>query len=138
MQTDKQMIEELHKRDVAASKARDLATLVSLWTDDGIALPPDEDPVIGKEAIQLWLERNLEQERDYQITEYVHRFEEIEIFGEWAFEWGTFSGAVKPVAGGSPMRMTGKLLRILKRQPNGMWKVARSIWNNDSSSDDKG
>jgi len=138
MQTDKQMIEELHKKDVAASKARDLATLVSLWTDDGVALPPGEDPIIGKEAIQLWLQRDLEQERDYQITEYVHNFEEIEILGEWAFEWGTLSGAVEPVAGGPPMRMTGKLLRILKRQPDGTWKVARSMWNNDPPSDGEG
>ncbi len=138
MQTDRQMIEALHDKDMAASKTKDLTILMSLWTDDGVALPPGEDPVIGEEALQAWLQRDLEQDRDYQITEYVHSFEEIEILGEWAFEWGTFSAAAESNAGGPPLRTTGKLLRILKRQPDGTWKVARSIWNNDPPSDGEG
>ena len=48
MQTDRQMIEELHEKDAAASKTRDLATLMSLWTDDSVALPPSEAPIIGR------------------------------------------------------------------------------------------
>ena len=138
MQSDRQRIEELDEKDIAAYRTRDLANLMSLWTDDGVALPPGEDPIVGKGAIQAWIQGNLAQDRDYQITEYVHNFEEIEILGEWAFEWGTFSAAAEPLAGGSPVRTTGKLLRILKRQPDGTWRIARSIWNNDPSPDGEG
>ena len=133
MQSELNKIKELHEKDMAASKTKDLAVLVSLCTDDCIMIPPDEDPIIGKEAIKLWIQRNLEQERDYQITEYVHDFKEVNLLGDWAFEWGTFSGTAQPKTGGTPIRSTGKLFRILKQQSDGSWKIARSIWNNDSS-----
>jgi ketosteroid isomerase-like protein len=33
-------IEELRRRDEAASKAYDVEALAALWTDDPVALPP--------------------------------------------------------------------------------------------------
>ena len=36
-----------------------------------------------------------------------------------------------PKAGGEPTEDSGKWLGILKRQPNGSWKVHRDIWNSD-------
>ena len=135
MTDDRQAIEALHEKDMAASKARDLATLLSLCTEDCLMLPPGEAPIVGKGAIRASLERDLEQEQDYQITEYVHNFEEVKVLGDWAFEWGRFSAAAEPVAGGPPIRSSGKILRILARQADGTWKVARSIWNNDHTPD---
>jgi uncharacterized protein (TIGR02246 family) len=133
MTDDRQAIEALHQKDRAASKARDLATLLSLCSDDCVMLPPGEDPIVGKRAIRASLERDLEQEQDYRITEYVHNFAEVKLLGDWAFEWGTFSAAAVPVGGGPPIRSSGKILRILERQAGLTWKVARSIWNNDSA-----
>jgi uncharacterized protein (TIGR02246 family) len=131
MGEDRQAIEELHQRDIAASKARDLATLLSLCSDDCVMLPPGGDPIVGREAIRRSLAQDLAQEQDYQITEYVHDFAEVRVIGAWAFEWGRFSAAAEPVGGGAPIRSSGKILRILRRQADGAWKVARSIWNND-------
>jgi uncharacterized protein (TIGR02246 family) len=128
---DRQAIEALHRADMAASKARDLAMLLSLCSDDCVMLPPGEDPIVGREAIRRSLQQDLQQERDYRITEYVHDFEEVRVLGDWAFEWGTFSAAAEPAGGGPPLRSSGKILRILRRQADGTWKVARSIWNND-------
>lgn len=129
MQDDLSMIEELDHRDIEASKSQCYSTLIDLWTDDGVALPPGENPVIGKQALQTWLEGN--RDTDYRITRYFHHFEERKIIGEWAFEWGTYDSAAEQVGGGESIEATGKLMRILKRQPDGRWKVARAIWNND-------
>jgi uncharacterized protein (TIGR02246 family) len=131
MTDDRQAIQALHQKDMAASRVRDVATLLSLCSDDCVMLPPGEDPIVGREAIRKSLERDLEQEQEYQITEYVHNFEEVKVIGEWAFEWGMFSAAAEPVGGGPPIKSSGKILRILARQTDGTWKVARSIWNND-------
>jgi uncharacterized protein (TIGR02246 family) len=135
---DRRAIEELHRKDMAASKARDRATLLSLCSDDCVLLPPGEDPIVGKEAIRESLERDVEQEQHYEITEYIHDFEEVRMLGEWAFEWGMFSAAAEPVGGGPPIRSSGKILRILERQEDGTWKVARSIWNNDPGAGGEG
>jgi hypothetical protein len=45
------------------------------------------------------------------------------IVGDWAFEWGYFS--YKESANAKPGR--GKVLRVLKLQPDGSWKFARVI-----------
>jgi uncharacterized protein (TIGR02246 family) len=135
---DRRAIEALHQIDMAASKARDLATLLSLCSDECVMLPPGEDPIVGREAIRKSLERDLEQEQAYQISEYVHDFAEVKVLGDWAFEWGRFSAAAEPVGGGPAIKSSGKILRILERQTDGTWRVARSIWNNDPvPSDDR-
>jgi uncharacterized protein (TIGR02246 family) len=131
MADDRRAIAELHETDMAASKDRDVPTLLSLCSEDCVLLPPGEDPIVGQEAIRESLERDQGQELDYVITEYVHEFAEVKVLGAWAFEWGTFRAVAEPVGGGAPIRSSGKILRILERQADGVWKVARSIWNND-------
>ena len=45
--SDLAAIEKLHEKDLAAAKIGDIATLATLWTDDAVALPPGEPPVVG-------------------------------------------------------------------------------------------
>ena len=66
-----------------------------------------------------------------KLVGYEHNFEERKILGDWAFEWGSYISVAAPKDGGEPSQSSGKLLRILKRQQNGEWKVARAIWNID-------
>lgn len=131
MPNDLEMIERLHAQDIAASRTRDLTILLALCTDDCVMLPPDRPPVIGKAAIAKWLEAEHELEQTYEITKYEHHFQEIKILGEWAFEWGTFSASAREYGSDNEVFTSGKLFRILQKQANGMWKVARSIWSND-------
>jgi ketosteroid isomerase-like protein len=44
-------IEELHKKDKLASMNGDLETLLTLFTDDGIAIPAEGEIIEGKEAL---------------------------------------------------------------------------------------
>lgn len=39
-------IQELHEKDIEASKARDFETLLSLWTEDGVLLEPGKKPTL--------------------------------------------------------------------------------------------
>ena len=48
--SDRRAIEELHRRDITTAKAYDVETLVSLWTDDIVALAPSAAPIVGKSA----------------------------------------------------------------------------------------
>ena len=136
MSSDLDKITALDEQDVAASKAQDMSTLLTLWDDEGVALPPGGDPIIGIDALRAWLEG--QGEPDYDVTEYAHDFAERQLLGDWAFEWGTYRSAAGPIGGGAPVKATGKLLRILRRQPDGSWKVARAIWNVDPQEDTEG
>jgi ketosteroid isomerase-like protein len=128
-------INTLHQRDMEASKKWDVDTLASLWTDDIVTLSEAEPAVIGKASNRESVIRLRDQSRDLQITDYVLSFNEVKIVDDWAFEWGTYSGAVKPVAGGEELRSTGKLIRVLKKESDGTWRIARAMFNSDIEPD---
>jgi uncharacterized protein (TIGR02246 family) len=125
-------IQELHAKDIEASKARDFDTLLSLWTEDGVLLEPGKKPTVGIEAIKAYMEAQKEASKAYRIKKYEHRWEEIKVIGDWAFEWGYFDAVAEMTATGELIEQRGKLLRLLKKRSDGSWKVARVIAHNDS------
>jgi len=129
MKTALEHIQELDERDIAASLKQDRDTLLDLWDADGVALPPGQPPVRGLAALGAWLSDDGEAE--YDVTEYDHNFLERVVIGDWAFEWGTYRSAAEPLGEGEPYQASGKLLRILRRQPDGEWKISHAIWNAD-------
>jgi uncharacterized protein (TIGR02246 family) len=135
--SDMEAINELHKRDTEASKAWDVETLVSLWTDDIVSIHQDGNPVIGKEANRNSLLKLKQASGDIDIVEYDISFKEVKVIGDWAYEWGTFSGTVKLKAGGEAYKSSGKIFRMLKRDADGSWKVARTMSINDSDDEDE-
>jgi uncharacterized protein (TIGR02246 family) len=126
---DMAAIERLHNRDAAAAKAGDLAALAELWADDAVALPPGEPPVIGIDAIRRWLAASQPAPSKVEILEYLLHFNEVKVFGDEAIEWGRICVTVRPHGATSSLRSSGNLMRVLKRQPDGSWKVFRSVWN---------
>lgn len=132
MKSDLEKIQELDRKDIEASKSQDYPALLALWDEGGVAIPPGGDPIVGIRQIEAWLDN--EAKIEYQVTRYEHTFQERKILGEWAFEWGSYRSAAVIKESGQTEAASGKLLRILKRQPDGEWKVARSIWNLDPGS----
>ena len=124
-------IEELHRKDLESSWAGDFKTLLSLWTEDGVLLMPGMKPVIGKEAIEAYMDDQAAVSLTCRILEYEHSWQEIKVWGDWAFEWGFFSGKAEMVDSGEIVLQRGKLLRILNRQKDGSWKCARTIGHYD-------
>jgi uncharacterized protein (TIGR02246 family) len=130
-------IEQLHARDAAAAKAGDIQTLSALWTDDAVALPPGEPPVIGIEAIRKWLGATQSDPSKVEIIEYRLDFKEVKVTGDEAIEWGRTTIAIRPRGSSTVLRASGNIMRVLKRQPDGMWKVSRSAWNTERPAPDR-
>jgi uncharacterized protein (TIGR02246 family) len=130
--TDREKIEELHQTDTKASMANDVDTLLSLWTDDGVMIRPGGEPVIGKKALTQAMGSYREQLKNITITQYVIDFKEVTIIGDHAYEWGEFHHKYFTKDNpGKEFEQKGRLMRILRRQPDGQWKVARAIWTVD-------
>jgi uncharacterized protein (TIGR02246 family) len=129
LSVDMTAIERLHNRDAAAAKKGDVAALAELWTDDAVALPPGEAPVVGIEAIRRWLAASQPDPSQVEILEYLLDFKEVKVLGDEAVEWGRISVTVRPRGATSSFRSSGNLMRVLKRQSDGSWKVFRSVWN---------
>jgi len=125
--TDLAAIEKLHQTDMAAAKIHDIKTLITLLTDDGILFLPGQEPIRGKAAIWKYLQEQLPESQKYEITEYLHVFEEIQVLGDWAYEWGTFTGTYRLKIGGQDLLERARLFRVLRRQPDGSWLFHRAF-----------
>lgn len=119
-------IEALRRRDVEASLRYDPAALAALSTEDVVMLAPGAAPVRGRDAVRAGLERS-KLSAD-EVLEYREDFEETLVFGEYAVEWGWISGTERPRGGGEPRHSRYHVMRILTRQPDGSWRVHRSIF----------
>ncbi len=129
-------IRAFHQKDKQAAMAKDVQTLRSLWTEDCVLLAPEYPPIIGSEAVWEFVRTQYQQMKNVEILQYDQDFQEIKIIDDWAFEWGLFRGSVR-LADDSIVETHSKLFRVLRRQPDGKWKCARSIWHDDAEEDEE-
>ena len=127
--TDRLAIEALNAHDVKATMAQDLKALVSQWTDDFVVIPGTGDIVRGRSANAANAERAMEQMQGIVPVQYDLTAEEITVSGDYAFAWGTYRGTAR--AGETEMTYSGKFMRILQRQPDGAWKMHRTMATTD-------
>ena len=112
----------------AAYAAGDADALAALHADDAIRRPPNAPLVMGQEAIRAAYQTTFEQ----FAAKITLSLEEVEVAGDWAFVRGTSPVTATPKAGGEPLQDEGKYLSIRKRQPDGSWKIFRTIWNSNN------
>ena len=117
-------IEKLHSQDVAATMSGDLAALSELWTDDIVRLQQGQEAEVGKEAILAAEERRRAAHLGFRVVSYVPEIKDVTVTDGWAFEWGYFTASFVESPGGEEKRMRAKVLRVLKKQAGGSWKVA--------------
>ncbi len=127
---DQEAINTLHDRDIKASMSLDEPALEALWTDDIVTMHPGGPAVVGKAANIARLQEGIEQMKAQEVMAYDEEFKEVRILGDWAYEWGTITGRTKPFSGGEETSYRFNIVRVLKREPDGSWKIARSIYNN--------
>jgi len=125
---DREGIQALQKRDIAASMAFDVNALLDQWTDDAVLLPPRHEPIVGKAALRRFFEEKKEHYANYDMLAYDEEWNEVMVVGEYAYQWGTVSFRMKPPTG-SEIGGVVPAVRILKREEDGEWRVARAIWN---------
>jgi ketosteroid isomerase-like protein len=114
-----------------AVMAGDTTTLMSLWTDDIVSLPPVGPIRSGRAANAAALRGSTQQMKGSEPVDYRLDFREVQIVGSSAFEWGTYKAVARERPTAATMTTTGKVMRILRRYPDGQWKVARTIFTVD-------
>jgi uncharacterized protein (TIGR02246 family) len=128
---DIEAIRKLHQRDMAASKSGDFETLRSLMTDDAVIMPPGGKSLTGRKEIDDNFSRMREAMSQTEVLEYVLDFKEVKILGNYAYEWGEIRGRMRAKGSDKVESSTFKVMRILQKQPDGSWKVHRSMWNSN-------
>lgn len=126
-------IEELHKLDVRVTLMNNAKALQQEWADGAVRILQDGPVDVGKQAIYASDVRSIAQPGE-AIVSYKPDIRDIQVAGDWAFEWGYFDAGLREGKGGLISSMHGKMLRVLRRE-NGQWKFFRIMvmWNVDGS-----
>jgi uncharacterized protein (TIGR02246 family) len=118
MMDDERAIRSLIDTWMEASKAGDLKTVLSLMTDDVVFMVPGKEP-FGKAEFAATSEgmKNVRIEGTSEIKE-------LKLLGNWAYLRNHLKITVTP-PNGQPMRRSGYTLTIVRKEPNGRWRLAR-------------
>jgi uncharacterized protein (TIGR02246 family) len=114
---DETAIRKLVDTWLAASEAGDIATVLSLMTDDVVFMVPGRGP-FGKEAFAAASDamKNVRMEGKSDI-------QEIRVLGDWAYIRNYIEMTITP-EGGEPVKRSGYTLTILRKE-DGRWRLAR-------------
>ena len=109
-----------------ASAGKDVARIVSYWSDDAIVIPQGQPVVEGKAAIRAFVMSSL------QIPGFkIHWVSEGPIFspdGKLAYMRGRNTMTV-PGANGALVTLVGRGITIWRLEPDGQWRCVVDIWN---------
>jgi uncharacterized protein (TIGR02246 family) len=121
----REAIETAVRRYVAASNQGDAKALAALYADDAMLLPPDHEPIQGREAIGAFWSRGTDE--GLEVTTLT-----IEVDGDLGYLVGRYN---LPATDEEPAD-SGKYVMCLKRQRDGSWKLTADIWNRSGDADE--
>jgi ketosteroid isomerase-like protein len=96
-------------------------------SDDIVMMHPNRTAVVGKDANRADLVAAFDKFSVEQTVE----TDEVVVAGEWAFDRSRATTILTPALGGVPVTARTKTITILRRHPDGSWKIARVIGNLD-------
>jgi len=117
---DEGQIRELVATWMSATRSGDVATVLSLMTDDVVFLVAGQPP-FGKQRFAEAMKAP--PGAALPRIEGRSEIQEIRISGDWAWMWSRLSVDVTP-PGGRPLRRAGYTLSVLQKK-DGKWRLAR-------------
>jgi uncharacterized protein (TIGR02246 family) len=118
MSPDESAIRDLVDNWMKASRAGDIATVLSLMSDDVVFMVPGREP-FGKQTFAA-NSRSVDGVR----LEGVADIRELKVLGDWAYLRNYIEIAITP-PGSETVRRSGYTLTILRKEPDGRWLLAR-------------
>jgi uncharacterized protein (TIGR02246 family) len=121
MTADEQEIRQLVATWMSATKAGDLATVLSLMTDDVVFLVAGQQP-FGKQQFAAAMKPPASGVSMPMIDGH-SEVQEIRISGDYAYMWARLNVEVTP-PGGATVKRSGHTLSVLRKE-GGRWRLAR-------------
>ena len=128
--SDVEKIREVHKMYEQAWLKGDADGVRALFTQDSVLFPPHGDrPRVGRKGLnEFWFPPDAPPT---QITKLVLVPQDIGGDGNIAYAWGTDEVASTTTQGGKTTAASHKgiFLNVLKKQPDGQWKISHHMWD---------
>jgi uncharacterized protein (TIGR02246 family) len=118
-------IEATVRQYVAASNQGDAEALADLYATDAMLLPPDHEPIEGRDAIGAFWRQGTDQGLEVTTLS-------VEVEGNIGYLIGRYN---LPATDEEPAD-SGKYVMCLRRQGDGSWKLTADIWNRSGDADE--
>jgi uncharacterized protein (TIGR02246 family) len=129
---DLEAIGRLRSEFVQATNEGDVDRLMTLFEDDAVFVPADDPTCEGKDAIADYFDdvmRDAPQTLDLDVLE-------TRVEGGWAFERLDATINSTDPESGEETETWARYFWVLKRQPDGGWKIDRAIYNIEEPDDE--
>jgi len=121
----RQAIQAAVTQYVAATNEGDAEALTDLYADDAVLLPPDHEPIQGREAIGAFWRQGTDPGLEVRTMR-------MEVDGDVGYLVGSYH---LPETEEEPAD-SGKYVMCLRRQADGSWKLTADIWNSSSATEE--
>ncbi|MCO5212851.1 MAG: nuclear transport factor 2 family protein, partial [Caldilinea sp.] len=108
--------------------ADDAERWIQLWVEDGVQLPPNAPPNVGRDVIFASISGAMEH---YAYRDMDIQVDEVLVAGDLAIARGMYTVSLVPRDGSDPILVDGKYTTTFQRQPDGSWKIYRDIFNSN-------
>jgi len=116
MTEDERAIRQVVASWMAASRAGDTATVLSLMADDAVFMVPGREP-FGREAFEPGASNGTKIDGTNEIVE-------LQVLGDWAFTRNRLDLTITSPKG-ETMQRSGYTLTLFRKEPEGRWRPAR-------------
>ena len=134
MLTEEQLIRDVIDTWMHATAKGDIAEILKLMDEDAVFLVAGQPPMRGRDAFASGFKKALEKFR----LEATSEIQEVQLMGDWAYCWNHLTVTMTPIGppigtpigtpidkGGSPVRRSGNVLTIFRKQSSGDWVLFR-------------
>ena len=112
---------------VAAFDAADIPTMSEFVTEDTVGMPPNQPQIVGRDASQeFWKQGFAIAESSMTISS-----PDLIVAGGIAVDCFNWTMKIVPHDGSAALEDTGECVWIWRREEDGAWRLASSIWNSD-------
>ncbi len=118
-------LHELRDELTRAQNAGDVRVFERISASDVLAFPPDGSLIAGRQALMNFNQEFFNRSR----TIFDNKSAEIVVSGDWGFDRGVYRYTETPRAGGRTVVTEGNYLWLARREPDGVWRYARILWN---------
>ena len=121
---DSTALRALDSSFVSAILGSDWSALTTYYTQDAVLMPPNEPSVLGPTAISQWFANT-----GLQVNEFTINVSSLEGQPEMAGVRGTYTFTFTLAPATAAVTDSGKFLWLVRRGPDGRWRIAAEIWN---------
>lgn len=128
MSADESAIRAILEKHQRWYNAGDSKSIRSEFADDIVVMPDFTSTVVGPDAVEELFRENFEALARAGATQTMDaRLDEVQVFGDWAFDRGTFDITTRK--GEKSRTFHIRFVEIFHKQADGSWKIVRGMNN---------